>query len=348
MTHTISIQTTRTSRGFVCGSPNHSVSVTTKLLSSFESVNSFSILSSDAESGSESVSSPQAARVPADGNKGQKQTPGLRHTRLKVLNINFRSINNSQTRDEFHALFNHVKPDIVVGSETWLNSEVYDAEIVPEDLGYELFRRDRSSRGGGVLILVSRIYIAHREEKMESDCEILWVKVEIVGSKPLHTAAYYRPHESDNASQEQLRISLEKVSEVKGHIWLLGDFNLPKFSWAENLPSLKQDCNYPSLYGDFADIMADFNLTQMVTEPTRYENTLDLFLTNNPTLVSKVEIMPGLSNHDIVYSEVNIKPQIVTQKPRVMPFMQNWLNTCSNSVNPSWWITKLNHLTDYG
>ena len=65
--------------------------------------------------------------------------------------------------------------------------------------------------------------------------------------------------------------------------------------------------------------MADFNLTQMVTEPTRYEDTLDLFLTNNPTLVSKVEIMPGLSDHDIVYSEVNIKPQIVTQKPRVMP-----------------------------
>ena len=143
------------------------------------------------------------------------------------------------------------------------------------------------------------------------------------------------------------------VSGVKGHIWLLGDFNLPKFSWEENLPSLQQDCNYPSLYGDFADIMADFKLTQMVTEPTRYENILDLFLTNNPTLVSKVEIMPGLSDHDIVYSEVNIKPQIVTQKPRVMPVYRktDWdacLNTCSNSVNPSWWITKLNHLTDHG
>ncbi|MCG8048052.1 MAG: hypothetical protein JAY75_12610 [Candidatus Thiodiazotropha taylori] len=238
---------------------------------------------------------------------------------MKVLNINFRSLNNTQTRDEFHALLNHVKPDIVVGSETWLSSEVHDAEIAPEDLGYEIFRRDRSSRGGGVLILVSRKYIACREEKFESDCEILWVKVEIVGSKPLHIAAYYRPHESDSASQEQLRYSLEKVNEASGHIWLLGDFNLPKFSWEGNLPSLKQDCSYPSLYDDFADILADFNLTQMVTEPTRYENILDLFLTNNPTLVSKVEIMSGLSDHDIVYSEVNIKPQIVVQRPRVMP-----------------------------
>ena len=85
------------------------------------------------------------------------------------------------------------------------------------------------------------------------------------------------------------------------------------------MPSLKQNCKYPSLYGDFADILADFNLAQMVTEPTRYENALNLFLTNNPTLVCKVELLPGLSDHDIVYSEVNVKPQIVAQRPRVMP-----------------------------
>ena len=56
----------------------------------------------------------------------------------------------------------------------------------------------------------------------------------------------------------------------------------------------------------------------MVTEPTRYENVLDLFLTNNSTLVNKVEIIPGFSDHDIVYTEVSIKPQILPQKPRVM------------------------------
>lgn len=85
------------------------------------------------------------------------------------------------------------------------------------------------------------------------------------------------------------------------------------------MPSLKLDCKYPSQYGDFENILADFNLRQMVTEPTRYENTLDLFLTNNPTLVSMVEIIPGLSDHDNVYSEVNIKPQITARKPRAVP-----------------------------
>ena len=66
-------------------------------------------------------------------------------------------------------------------------------------------------------------------------------------------------------------------------------------------------------------MLADLNLTQMVTESTSYENILDLFLTNNPTLVNKVEIMPGLSDHNIIYTEVSIKPQILPQKPRVMP-----------------------------
>ena len=56
----------------------------------------------------------------------------------------------------------------------------------------------------------------------------------------------------------------------------------------------------------------------MVTEPTRLENTLDLFITNNPTLVSKVDILPGLSDHDIVYSEVSVRPRVVKQKPRIV------------------------------
>ena len=68
---------------------------------------------------------------------------------LKVLNINFRSLTSPQTRDEFHTLLNQVDPDIVIGSETWLHPDIFDAEIVSEDLGYEMFRLDRSTKGGG-------------------------------------------------------------------------------------------------------------------------------------------------------------------------------------------------------
>ena len=67
---------------------------------------------------------------------------------------------------------------------------------------------------------------------------------------------------------------MERVSHIKGHVWLLGDFNLSKFSWDNNIPTFKQDCKYLSLYSDFANMLADQNLSQMITELTRYENVL--------------------------------------------------------------------------
>ena len=58
----------------------------------------------------------------------------------------------------------------------------------------------------------------------------------------------------------------------------------------------------------------------MVSEPThRQDNILDLFLTNNDALISKVTIPLGISDHDIVSCMVRLKPIILKQVPRVMP-----------------------------
>ena len=51
----------------------------------------------------------------------------------------------------------------------------------------------------------------------------------------------------------------------------------------------------------------------VVTFPTRLENTLDIFITNRPTLVSKCKSIPGLSDHNIVLTDTNIIP--LRQKP---------------------------------
>ena len=50
------------------------------------------------------------------------------------------------------------------------------------------------------------------------------------------------------------------------------------------------------------DIALDHNLQQLVTEPTRGKNTLELFFTNNESLVQQVNVKPGLSDH--VYVEI--------------------------------------------
>ncbi|WAQ95309.1 hypothetical protein MAR_027999 [Mya arenaria] len=67
-------------------------------------------------------------------------------------------------------------------------------------------------------------------------------------------------------------------------------------------------------------------MTQMVSENTRNDNILDLFLTTNLTFVDKVNIIPGISDHDITSTIVNARPNILKQKPRIVPRYRkaNW------------------------
>jgi len=272
---------------------------------------------------------------------------------LKILNLNAQSLNSHVKKDQLHAILDQVKPDIVVATETWLSSEVLSSEIIPLELNYEIYRRDRGSRGGGVLVLVSNKFLSSRVDQYETNCEIVWVKVELQGSKPLLISGYYKPKESDEFSQNEFSRSLHLVNQTKNHIWVLGDFNMPGFTWPNNTPCLKADCRFPTLYSNFTDILDDHSLTQMVTEPTRYDNILDLFLTNNPTLVSKVSILPGIADHDMIYAEVSIRPKLNKQVPRSMhvyrradweslkrhmsDFKDSFLSTCEGrSVNQLW------------
>ena len=99
-------------------------------------------------------------------------------------------------------------------------------------------------------------------------------------------------------------------------MWVLGDFNLPKLNWSDGSPESKPDCSLSKVYNTFLNTIEDYNFTQVVSEPTRQENILDLFLTTNPTLISNIHCSPGLGDHDIVCAEASLKPTQQKQKPR--------------------------------
>ncbi len=50
-------------------------------------------------------------------------------------------------------------------------------------------------------------------------------------------------------------------------------------------------------------------------KPTQGKNILDLFITNTPTLISHTEVMPGISDHDMVYCDTSLKAKI-SNKPK--------------------------------
>ena len=121
--------------------------------SSFVSENSFDALHSD--SVASSINSPLASPSP----NTQPTTTNKKFPKLKILNINFQSVRNKKA--ELHTLLDTECPDVVCGTESWLTPDISNSEIIPPDLGYTMFRQDRTGNiGGGVLILVKNDIIA--------------------------------------------------------------------------------------------------------------------------------------------------------------------------------------------
>ena len=223
-----------------CEAQNYS-SISNLSATSFLSENGFSAL--DSEMTSSSIGSPLSGNARTTPPKSKPQ----KFPKLTVLNINFQSVRNKIP--DFHALISSEQPDIIIATESWLTPDILSSEIVPANLGYSIFREDRtSSSGGGVFIMVKGDIIVTEQKEYKTDCEIVWVKIEIVGTRPLFIAAYYRPKEGDSYSADEFHRSLEMVSQQKGDIWVLGDFNYPKMDWdEEDVPFIRPGCTLTKL-----------------------------------------------------------------------------------------------------
>ena len=117
---------------------------------------------------------------------------------------------------------------------------------------------------------------------LDSDCELVWAKIELLGARNLYVGAYYRTPSANNTLLG-LEQSLQKLRNSNSVVWLGGDFNLPNIDWEDN--AVKPDTQQVGLGNSLLDICSDMGLTQMNNQPTRKENILDLYLTNSPTLV---------------------------------------------------------------
>ena len=92
-------------------------------------------------------------------------------------------------------------------------------------------------------------------------------------------------------------------------IILVGDFNFKDIDWKNKL-FLNHSINYELFY----EILSDNFLNQMVLQPTRGDNILDLItnsdliLTNHSDMVSDVEVGEPISDHNIVTFKTNVNP----------------------------------------
>jgi hypothetical protein len=138
---------------------------------------------------------------------------------------------------------------------------------------------------------------------------------EIEGTKNLYIRSFYRNPKGTLEDLENLQQSLSKINTNTNNIILMGDFNLPSINWENG--TIKPSPQYGTCINQkMLDIMSDNNMEQIVTEPTRENNILDLCFTNNPGLVQNLEVEPGISDHNMVKIAVNTKAKIHKKPPR--------------------------------
>ncbi|KAJ8036585.1 hypothetical protein HOLleu_20604 [Holothuria leucospilota] len=116
-----------------------------------------------------------------------------------------------------------------------------------------------------------------------------------------------RKQSTDRDYLLQLDLSLSKIPK-NAAVWLLGDFNLPSVDW--DTMSFKTGGSYPAISNLMIDIANDFILHQIVKEPTRESNILDLCFTNSPARVDSVHVDSGISDHDVVIVNALFKPKV--------------------------------------
>ena len=242
---------------------------------------------------------------------------------IRILNIDFQSIRNKQ--GELINLIDSTKPDVIFGTETWLDPSIKDAQFFQE--GYNIYRNDRNLNGRGIFIAAKDTNISSSVPELQTDCEIVWCKMEIVGHKTVYLTTYYNPNTTNERGYDENRISIVRTSNIQNvFIISAGDFNLPGWDWSQSI--IKQNTQCIVNHEKFADILDDNGMEQLVKQPTRESNTLDLVVTNHPDSFRRAETFPGLSVHDIFFTEERINPKKPSQKQRSIPLYRraNWEN----------------------
>ena len=298
-----------------CGQSSHASSFYSDASFIEESVDSSTFSSSSSDPGLPSgASSPkQPTRRPND------------HKSLRSLTINFQSLKSKLPA--FFQVVDSTKPDIIFGTETWLNPDILDAEVSPPN--FTTYRKDRSDGYGGALLCISSSLSSSRIP-LNTTCDVVACKVTLTKQAPLIAVSAYRPTNNDSDYSEELSSVIRTLAldNPRSPFWLSGDLNLPDIDWDSS--SVSGNRYASAINNSFLDLIQDIGLEQTVDFPTRLDNTLDIFATNRPTLVTRCKPFPGIGDHDIVLVDSQ------TIAPRLKPvkrLIHLWKRADVNALN---------------
>ena len=200
-----------------------------------------------------------------------------------------------------HDLADELNAGIIMLTESHLTGQIRDAEVKIN--GFDIYRTDRSNfRNGGVITYVkSSLNLGTKLLYSLSHNKIEMLVIECFNINSI-LACIYRPPSADSSSFNFILSELGRVlNENEGErktIIVAGDFNFPIIDWKTR----KVSGGTREQNGQAEDLLAlseEFFLVQCIEEPTRLNNILDLFFTNNEDMILKthVEAPSTLSDH---------------------------------------------------
>jgi hypothetical protein len=127
-------------------------------------------------------------------------------------------------------------PDIIIGTETWLNPTFRSSEIFPDYYLYDIERRDLPKDPYGGVLIAAKKQLQLGNITKNKDIELITRSVSLEGKKKMLVGAFYRP--PDKTDEDYLNKVKEEISTIKEKhrrdIFVIGgDFNLPDINWEE-------------------------------------------------------------------------------------------------------------------
>jgi len=171
---------------------------------------------------------------------------------------------------------------------------------------------------------VKSTLLATREPTLEEDsCEAVLCKIHIAGFQPLYNGCFYRKPDHHLEAVCGLYNAVSKVTSRScfPNNLITGDFNLPHINWDlcnnENKYHMHNNQQYGTVLNQaLLDMINHHSLSQCVKDPTRNSKILDQVHTTNPDLVKSTIICEGMSDHDLVVTELVLKIKPPKKKPR--------------------------------
>lgn len=210
--------------------------------------------------------------------------------------------NARSLRNKFHDLsflLDSHRFDLIFFTETWLDERIPD-NFLTRDSKYLLFRHDRGRLGGGTAIFVKHCYKCSLVDipSTFSNLEVVGIDLFLSSSSKYRIFCIYFPPSSAIVPYEikMLCKFLNFGCSTNFTSIFIGDFNFSSINWSDLSAS-----GYASI---FLQECLKLNLNQLVKEPTRASNILDLVLTNHPYNVNSVSICVPFSStcdHNGVY-----------------------------------------------